>query len=264
MKASTCSATYPAGVIIMNNESWHIMRNKFFMAMVILLALPISFFGCGGGGGGSSSTATPIGTPVNLGVIKSFAEASGAPGTAISFNLSGTISNGALSNNLIGTASHTISQPTTTVISSVTTTVNVLQSIISLTNTVSNKTASDTITSYVLTSGYQYRTVDSTGLIGTPTGTQTLLPASAKVGDSGNFVTLSLSDGTTETQTWRIDSGNNGDAIFVLVSITTDTLSNVTDTESEAYTIKPDGTVSALSITSESSGITVHVSGNKI
>ncbi len=238
------------------------MINKYIILPVILLALSTSFLGCGGGGGGgSSSTATPIGTIVNLGMIKSFAEASGSPGTTIYFNLSGTVSDGANSNNLIGTASHTISQQTTTVISSVTTTVNVLQSTISLTNTVSNVTSSNTTTSYVLTTGYQYRAIDSFGLISTPTGTQTLLPATAKVGDSGNFVTSSLSDGSTETQTWRIDPGNNGDAMFVLVTITTDILNNV-EKESEAYTIKPDGTISALSITDVSSGITVNVSGN--
>jgi hypothetical protein len=242
------------------------MRNKYIMLLVISLALSISLFGCGGGGGGSSSTTTPIGTPVNLGVIKSFAEASGAPGTTISFNLSGTVSQGALSNNLIGTASHTISQPTTTIISSVTTTVNVLQSMISLTNTVSNITSSNTSTSYILTTGFIYTEVDDSGLTSTPTGSQTLLPASAKVGDSGNLVTLNLSDGTTDTETWRIDPGNNGDAIFVDITTTRDSLNNLQSTESDAYTIKPDGSVSALSIifTDVSSGETIKVSGNKI
>ncbi len=241
------------------------MRNKYIMSLAISLALSISLFGCGGGGGGSP-TPTPIGTPVNLGVIKSFAEASGVPGTTISFILSGTITNGTLTDNLSGMAFHTISQPTTTVISTVTTTVNVLQSMISLTDAVSHETASDTTTAYVLTSGYQYKTVDSSGVVSTATGTQTLLPATAKVGDSGNFVTLSVSDGTTDTQTWRIDPGNNGDAVFVLVSIMTDASNTVTETESEAYTIKPDGTVSALSITDTdvSLGITINVSGNNV
>jgi len=245
------------------------MKNKYIMLLVISLIQSIFLFGCGGGGGGSSSTTTPIGTSVNLGVIKSFAEASGAPGTTISFNLSGAVSNGAVSNNLIGTASYTISQPTTTVISSVTTTVNVLQSTLSLTNTIANVTISGMSTSYVLTTGYLYKEIVSGNGLPGPTVapiSQTLLPATAKVGDSGNAITLSLSDGTTNAEIWRIDPGNNGDAIFVETTTTRDSLNNLQSTESDAYTIKPDGTVSALSINVNdvSSGITINVSGNKI
>lgn len=244
------------------------MKNIYVMLQITSLTFTILIFGCGGVGGGGSSTTTPIGTPVNLGVIKSFQEASGAVGTTITFNLSGTASNGVASVNLTATATKTISSPTTTIISSQTTTLNVVQSTLTVTETSLSppQTQSGTCTNYILPTGFLYNEVcPSSHGTGTPTS-QTLLPATAKVGDSGNDIALNWSDGTIETDTWRIDPGNNGDAIFVAISSVTNSSNVLQVTESDAYIIKPDGTVSALSITVTyvSTGITIKVSGNKI
>jgi hypothetical protein len=58
---------------------------------------------------------------------------------------------------------------------------------------------------------------------------------------------LRNSDGTTETSTWRIDPGTNGDSKFLSVYTTRDNSNFVTDTEEDSYTIKPDGSISAIS-----------------
>ena len=76
---------------------------------------------------------------------------------------------------------------------------------------------------------------------------------------------LSNSDGTTETSTWRIDPGTNGDAKFVWAFTNRDSLNVTTSTSEDSYTIKPDGSISALSskIYYQSTGMTVTLSGNK-
>ena len=58
---------------------------------------------------------------------------------------------------------------------------------------------------------------------------------------------VSNSDGSTESSTWRIDPGTNGDAIFVYIFTDRYNLNVVTETSEDAYTIKPDGSISAVS-----------------
>ena len=214
----------------------------------------------GGGGDAASSTTTPIGTPVNLSVIKNFAEAK-TQGSTMSFNMAGSSSVGA---NLTGTFSCTISAPTSTSTPSGTQTVNVFVQNVTITNTSTGAFISAMTTYYYYQTGYLYKIVHDDGTISTPTS-QTLLPSSAKVGDFGADMVVSDSDGSTDTSTWRIDPGTNGDAKFIYSFTYRDSLNVVTSTSEDSYTIKPDGSISAVSskIYYFSSGVTLTLSGNK-
>lgn len=230
---------------------------------IICMMVAIGPVACGGGGGSDiSSTATPIGTPVNLGELKSFDEATAAPGTAISFNLAGTLCNSAICNNIVGTLSTTISQPTTTNGQ----TYNVVLAYEALTNLTTSVTITGMSTTYVSQNGYLDTVVYDYGATGKIVS-EILLPAAAKVGDRGdNYVTWSFLDGETETGVWRIDPGENGDAILVFSFTRRDSLNNIMFTEEDAHTIKPDGKTANMFITQidPSSGVTLKLSGSRL
>jgi predicted membrane-bound mannosyltransferase len=234
------------------------MKNRMLWAAASLM-VAAGLVACGGSGSGDSTVAasptpTATGTAVNLSVIKNFAEAR-TPGSSMTFDLAGSSNTGV---NYVGSVSLTISAPTTTL------NVLVQKTVISAGNAGS---AAGTATSYYYPNGELYEIVRYDGTISTPTTTQTLLPSSAKVGDSGPNLELSISsDGTTETRTWRIDADTNGNARFVFIYTDTNSLNAVIYTEEDAYTIKPDGSITAMSITYSYPTLasTVTLSGNKI
>lgn len=236
------------------------MKNGILWVVASLMAA-IGLVACGGGGGGGAAEpATPIGTPVDLSQIKNYAEAR-TPGSSLSFNLAGSNSIGA---KLSGIFAFSISAPTVTSTPTGTQTINVFVQNVSLTNTSTGASSSGTSTWYYYQTGNLYKIVLDDGTVSIPTS-QTLLPASAKVGDSGNDMVLSSSDGTTESSTWRIDPGINGDGKFVYSFTSRDNLNVVTFTSEDSYTIKPDGSISAFAtkIIDSSTGVTATLSGNK-
>jgi hypothetical protein len=237
------------------------MRKSILWTVVGLWAVT-GLFACGGGTAGWSteSSPTPVGTTVDLSVIKNFAEAK-TQGSAMSFTMSGSSSTGV---NLTGLFSLAVSAPTDTLTSSGTQTVNVAVQQVTLTNTNTGVSASEMTTYYYYQTGSLYEIVHGDGSISTPTS-QTLLPISAKVGDFGDDMAVNEPDGTTETSTWRIDPGTNGDAVLVFSYTDRDSSNVVTLTEEDAYTVKPDGSISALAIkiTYLDTGLTITLSGNK-
>jgi len=217
------------------------MRKSIIWTAVGLWVV-IGLSACGGGGGGDAAPATPIGTAVNLSQIKNFEEAQ-TQGSTISFNVTGSIGT---ATNLTGVLSLAVTAPTITSTPTGTQTINVLVQNVTITNPATSASASATTTYYFFQTGFLFKIVHDDGTISTPTS-QTLLPGSAKVGDSGADIVVSNSDGSTETSTWRIDPGTNGDAIFVYILTDRDNLNAVTETSEDAYTIKPDGSIAAVS-----------------
>ena len=179
----------------------------------------------------------------------------------MSFNMSGSSSAGV---NLTGLFSLAVSAPTITSTSTGTQTLNVAVQQVTLTNASTGASASETTTYYFYQTGYLYEIVHGDGTIST-SASQTLLPISAKVGDSGADMIVNEPDGTTETSTWRIDPGTNGDAKFVFSYTDRDSSNAVTLTEEDSYTVKPDGSISALAtkIYYSNTGLTITLSGNK-
>lgn len=238
------------------------MSDRSSLLLIFLLVFMPQLQGCGSGGGGSSnpSTATPIGTPVNLSEMQSFDQATAAPGTAMSFNLTGTLCSSTICNNVDDTLSTTVSDPTTTNGQ----TYNVVITMETFTNLTTGETITGKSTTYILSNGYVDTVVYDYGATGKMTS-ETLLPAQAKVGDTNNnYTTLNFTNGETETGVWRIDPGENGDAILVFSFVRKDSLNNVMITEDDAYTIKSNGKIAGMSLTQVNGGITLKISGNRL
>ncbi len=237
---------------------------RTYRKLFLYLSLIVLTSGCSSGGGGSpesTSIKTPVGTPINLSEIKSFDEATAAPGTSMAFLMTGTICDTVNCNNLSGILVTTISAPTT----SNGQTFHVAKETLSITNTLTGDYDRGTSTSIVSLSGYVSSVSFDYGLEGSPVS-QILLPGTAKVGDTGNYTQWNFSDGTAETVAWRMDPGDNGDGIVVFTVTNTDNANAVTYTSVDSYTIKPDGHVSAVSLITHyvSDGITVALSGNRV
>ena len=236
---------------------------KGILWAVVCMFVAVSLVACGGGdggGGGGGDATTPIGTTISLSEIKNIAEAK-RPGTSMSFNMAGSSSTGV---NLTGTFSLAISGPTTTTTPTGIQTVNWLEQKVTLTNTSTGATGSTVTYYYYYQTGYLFVILYADLTRSTPTS-QTLLPSFAKVGDSGNDMVVVNPDGSTETSTWRIDAGTNGDALFVYAYTNRDSSNVTTSTSEDSYTIKPDGSISSLTskIYYQSTGMTITLSGNK-
>lgn len=185
----------------------------------------------------------PVENQVTLIEIKQIKEAAATPGTSLYFMLSGAANNGFQILWLTGMFTSTIDHPVTNNSQQF----NVRQDNISVKNTATGQSLSSAATSYVTPAGY-LNSLEQNGLqIGT-VSSQTLLPATAAIGDSGSYATISYIDGTVDAITWSIEAGINGDAVIKFRTITVDSSNTTLSFDDEAYTIKPDGTITALAI----------------
>lgn len=180
-------------------------------------------------------------TRVNLSVIKNFAEAK-TQGSTMSFDMVGSSSR---DGNLTGTVSYSIVAPTVMSTSTGTQTVNVINLNSEIKDFKRLIYASRT-TYYYYQTGYFYKGEQYDGTISTPVS-QTLLPSSARVGDSGADMVIKRSDGSTSITTWRIEPGN-GDANFVTVCTHKNKVDAKIGIEEDSFTIKRDGSIAALSL----------------
>jgi hypothetical protein len=241
------------------------MKNRFirFVTVCTLMNIALLMTGCGSGEQTSNSLSdnrTPAGTMINFSEVKSYDEGTAAPGTKFSYNLTGSVCWNSSCDNLIYASSVTVSQPTTTESN----TYNVTQVDVSITNTTSNLITTGTATNYISQSGYLYKVIYDDGAIGTATWQQ-LLPATAAVGNSGNYISLSYSDGSTEIGTWRIEPGYNGDGLIIFTFVKKDYSNNVMWTQEIGHTIKPDGTIYDKSITTNyPDGTVVKLQGTRL
>jgi hypothetical protein len=123
-----------------------------------------------------------------------------------------------------------------------------------------SSTPVETLTSNVFYSQPELST--SSSVTYTPTQ-QVHLPDTAHVGDAGSYVTLSKTDGTTDTVTWKLDPEYNGNSKLV-ISTTTQNASNITIAlEEEIFYLDAHGTVYRIEIVSTINGVTVTLSGSK-
>jgi len=241
------------------------MKNWLYrlIAVSISMLMAMLMIGCGSGGQTSnnpSDNSTPTKIFVNLSQIKSYDEGTAAPGTTFRYNMTGTVCWHSSCDNLVGTDSIIVSQPITTD----NITYNITRDDTSITNTVSNVTTSGTATNYILQTGNMYKVVYDDGDIGTVTS-QNLLPTNPAVGDIGNYITLSYSDGSTETGTWQIEQTYNGDGLIKFTFIRIDKFSRVMWRQEIGHVIKSDGYVYDITIkTTYDDGTIVELQGNRI
>ena len=230
------------------------LRTLRFAAGLVSAAL---LFACGGGGGGATATPTPAGTTVSLTPLKSQLMGTAATGSQMTFNLTGSDSQ---KNAWSGTFTMVSDGPKSFEGQNVTSS----RVTNTLTHTATGISASETVTFYFLTSnGSLYKEVSASGLTGTPV-TQTQLPDTCKVGDTGAMWTTTQSDGTTETVTWRIDPDVNGDSRLVLTSVDKDSTNAVLSTEVDTFYLDANGNPTKYSVTVTDSGVTLTMTGSKM
>jgi hypothetical protein len=117
-------------------------------------------------------------------------------------------------------------------------------------------------TSYFKASdGSPYKSISNTGITSTATN-QVTLPATAKVGDFGDFIADTGSDGTVTTSTWALNPDYNGASILVFSSITK-TGTTITGTEVESFYLDSAGVPTKLAISVTIPGAIINLSGNK-
>jgi hypothetical protein len=94
-----------------------------------------------------------------------------------------------------------------------------------------------------LATGFQVlgSTGPASGIICLPDATLVPLPATATIGESGTLGTLTCSDGTRQTLSWRLDSTTGGRALAVLVTRVSDATGLGLSVEEERYVIDTAG-----------------------
>jgi hypothetical protein len=123
--------------------------------------------------------------------------------------------------------------------------------------------ASSSNSQYFMTSDRSfYKVVESTGTTYLPTS-QSAVPDTVHVGDSGTIGTFNGSDGTTVTMTWRLDPGVNGASILAVSSVTK-TGASVTSTEVDSYYLDTNGIPTSISVMVTASGTTISLTGNRV
>jgi hypothetical protein len=230
------------------------MKTLRILAGLVMAAL---LFGCGGGGGGGTpATPTPAGTAVSFATFKGFIIGTAAAGSQVSFNLTGSDSQGSAWTGSLAV----VSDGASTFEAQNVTNSRVLTT---LTRTATGVTASGIETLYFLTAnGNLYKQVSSSGTTGVPAA-QTQLPAIGHVGESASLWTLSESDGSTETLAWRLDPDVNGNSKLVLSSVTRDGSNAVTTVEDNTFFLDASGNPFRFSVTVTTGGVTVSLAGNR-
>lgn len=209
--------------------------------------------GCGGGGGGSGSSSSPI-SPA---AVFDLAAAQGNLYNGSTFNLTGTDNQGG-----DYTATMTFSNQGSAQINGVDTTYIRLD--LSLTETNTNAMIAGTQDIYLAVGYEPILLVANPGNIQYTPTSSAIIPATARIGESGPMATYSTSNGETEVDTWSLDSAANGQAKLTFHATTRDAANVIVDQEIEAITIDTAGTVFALSSQLiDSSGAVLTLSGDK-
>ena len=213
-------------------------------------------FGCGGGGGGTPAVPTQAGTSVSLATAKAFQTGTAAAGSQLSFTLTGSDTQGGAwsgSFAIVSDGATTFEGQAVTKARSLTT----------LTRTSSGASVTGSTSSYFLVSdGSLYKTVDSFNVTGTPTS-QTAVPDSAKVGDSGNLWNITYSDGSSSSSTWKLEPEFNGNTKLTSSTTTIEASNAVSSTEEQSIYLDANGNPFKFDEKVTVSGVTVSLTGNK-
>ena len=218
----------------------------------IAISMVLALAGCGGGGGSGGTTVTPTGTAVSMVAFKSvFLGIS----SARAYNFPSLV--GSDNQGRSWSGSYELVANGTTVYESR----NVSESQSLLKAQMTGGVQISTVTTrYFLADGSVYKILFSTGVSYVPTS-QAVLPASAKVGDSGTFGVFTGSDGTVLTYKWALNAGSSGSSVLVISTIVTSG-STVTLSEIDNINLDANGKPTSVSAVTTGSGVTVTIAGN--
>lgn len=216
------------------------MIDKFEKALMVLL-FTAALFGCGGGSG-----SPPAPTPTfNLGKYTSL-----TTGTSYTITFTGTDTTG---------ASYTGQEQSNVVGSTTFEGKNVIQrsKILGLTKIGFGSIAAGTVNEYYYADGTLYKEVYENGVVNSPTNIF-VLPVTVQ---PSNFTgqSISSSDGSSSTDTWKVIDAGNGTANIVITSTTSQSLS-----EADTLTVSTTGTLLSLKqvlYDFPSNGVTTTLSG---
>lgn len=200
------------------------MNNVIFVVMT--LALGGFVVGCGGGGGGGgNNTAPPPEGPINVsGLTRP------ATGSSLEAELAGTFSSGGQAVDANATLALSVGDETTFESQ----TVLPIDSMITIRipSTGDNVTGGSTV--FTTAGGSRIGENKDEGVTCSATSS-TPLPQEVEVGDSGAVATLSCSDGSTQSQTYRVEAGN-GTLNFVFVTEVDDGTSSLSELVTYRFT----------------------------
>lgn len=219
----------------------------FKKSLIILFTIVVA--ACGGGGGSSAPATDPntIFTLFDMNVVRA--------GTNQSFNLSGSDTTGLT---YTGSLSIVDKGLTTFMMQPVRQTDFTVSLIVSngASGTTTGSVYGDTLTRAVLFSE------DDTGVICTAS-TSPAIPDTAKPGDSGSLSSLSCSDGSTESGSWRLEALVNELAKIIYSVTFLDQFGNSDGIEENSFTIDTSGNViSAIFKFHDPSGVVVTLNGS--
>lgn len=236
-------------------------KERNIMKLAKILCCSISLFmgslliGCSGSGsaGGNINEVS-----VSLREVKKFEDATAAPGSAVSFKTTGSVTDGSNTLQVFATLTSLITQADKDG-------TKTREDYLSLTDSTGNMSISSLVNSHFSLSGEMTEIASDSGTTGTVIS-QSQLPSTAVVGASGSYRNLSLSDGTTKSTTWRLDSGASGDVLLTFSTVTKDQNGVQMSLEEDSYTIRQDGTVSTLTIMLRDTrtGVTMTLSGPRV
>lgn len=230
------------------------------LIIILVLAACTPLFGCGAGDSNDhiNNVLTPIGSPVNLKVMKSFWEGSSASvsysSSMVGLDRNGTNYIGTLSATGSGTISYGSQQMTKSMMTT------------SLTNTTNGATSGGTISNYyLLPTSIYFKSEWSNGRVCTPITTGTSLPLSALVGDQGSFGRTTYDSDTTELTKWKIFGDVNGSSKIVISSYQQISSGYTISSESDTFYINPSGSIYRYDVEIYENGIsTIKLTGDMI
>lgn len=234
-------------------------RSAFKLLMGLSAVVLFCLAGCGGGGGGTPQTPqvpTPAGTAVSMTTFKGFFSGTAAAGSQISFTLTGSDTTGSA---WTGSLTMVSDGPTTFENNSVTKS----RSTATLTRTSTGTTATNTDTHYFMTAnGDFYKSVNTAGETSVPSA-QTHIPDNAHVGDDSSLWSVTKSDGTSETVTWKLEADFDGKSKLTLSSTTKDAANVTIAQEDDTFYLDSNGNPFKYAAKITANGITINLSGNK-
>lgn len=229
------------------------MKNAIKLKL-LSVALIIPFFSaCGGGGSGGTTESTDPSQSFNLTKLKD----ASTEGTVFQSSLNGTYDGPSGKKNATGNITvKNIGQET---VDGVLT----YKSRTELSIIVDGNYVGSTGITYIDENGYFVKFTVDDNVTCTPTS-QTLLPDTISVGDSGNTESISCSDGKTQKGTWAAESSSPGYIIFTRDDNVYEGAQLVSSTK-QSYKINSDGYIVGMDmdISNIRDGVTINLSSSK-
>lgn len=206
---------------------------------LLILTAALLLSACGSGGGGTTTnTGGGNGTPTDTSIDFNLFPSNFFTSYDVSADLSGTFSS-SLSSDVAVTGSITEKIQAQSTFSGQA----AIPFLVTITFTSPTVFGTAVITNYYNMDVNNRRFLGSEDdVISSAVTTPTVIPATARIGDSGNVGVYVDTDGLKSTITWRLEDGFNGNAKLIVLNKTNKASGAPDNTATTTYLIQPDGT----------------------